>query len=147
MASRVGFYLAPGQPVERVLPLIARAALRQGQRLLVVADDAELLDRIGGALWDIAPAEFLANGRADGAHAAHQPVLLSQACAAENGAQVVALADGEWRDDAETFDRALLFFDEDGRAAARDVWRRFDGRDDIEREFHELEAGKWVRKR
>ena len=40
---RVGFYLAPGQPVERVLPLIARAAARAGQRMLVVADDDALL--------------------------------------------------------------------------------------------------------
>lgn len=147
MPSRVGFYLAPGQPVERVLPLIARAALGRGQRLLVVAEDGALLDRIGSALWEYAPAEFLANGRADRPHAAHQPVLLSHACAAENGAPVVALADGKWREEAEAFDRALLFFDEDGRAAARDVWRRFDGRGDVAREFHELEAGKWVRKR
>lgn len=144
---RVGFYLAPGQPVERVLPLIARAAAKAGQRMLVVADDDALLDRIGSALWDHAPAEFLANGRADAPHAAHQPVLLSRECTAANGAALIALADGGWREDAEGFERALLFFDESGRAAARDVWRRFDEREDVEREFFELDAGKWVRKR
>ncbi|WP_374406100.1 DNA polymerase III subunit chi [Pelagerythrobacter sp.] len=144
---RVGFYLAPGQPVERVLPLIAKAAARGGQRILVVAEDGALLDRIGEALWDHAPPEFLASGRADAPHAAHQPVLLSTECAAANGARLVALADGAWREEADGFDRALLFFGESGRAAARDVWRRFDGREDVEREFHELENGKWVRKR
>lgn len=147
MALRVGFYLAPGQPVERVLPLIARAAARQGQRMLVVAGDEALLERIGGALWEHAPDEFLANGRAGQPHAAHQPVLLSQDCAAENGARLVALADGRWREEAGAFDRALLFFDDSGRQAAREVWARFDGREDVEREFHELEAGKWQRKR
>lgn len=147
MALRVGFYLAPGQPVERVLPLIARAAMRQGRRLLIVAEDADLLGRVGGALWEHAPDDFLANGRADQPHAAHQPVLLSQACRADNGARVAALADGVWRAEAEDFDRVLLFFDEAGRAAAREVWRRFDDRDDVTREFHELEAGKWVRRR
>lgn len=144
---RVGFYLAPGQPVERVLPLIARAAAKAGQRMLVVAEDDDLRERIGGALWDYAPADFLANGRAGEPHAAHQPVLLSRACAAENGATLVALADGVWREEAESFERALLFFDECGRDAARDVWRKFDGREDVEREFHELDGGKWTRKR
>ena len=38
---RLGFYLSGNQPVERVLPLIARAALGQGQRLLVVSGDDE----------------------------------------------------------------------------------------------------------
>jgi DNA polymerase-3 subunit chi len=147
MALRVGFYLAPGQPVERVLPLIARAATRAGQRMLVVAGDEALLDRIGGALWEHAPDDFLANGRADAPHAAHQPVLLSSFCRADNGARLVALADGAWREEAASFERALLFFDESGREAARETWSRFDGRDDVEREFHALESGKWVRKR
>lgn len=144
---RVGFYLAPGQPVERVLPLIARAAAKAGQRMLVVADNDDLLERIGGALWEYAPAEFLANGRGGEPHAAHQPVLLSRSCAAENGARLVALADGVWREEAESFERALLFFDDSGRAAARAVWRRFDDREDVEREFHELDGGKWQRRR
>ena len=144
---RVGFYLAPDRPVERVLPLIARAAARHGQRMLVVAEDEALLERIGGALWEHAPDDFLANGRAGHPHAAHQPVLLSQTCAADNGARLVALADGAWREGAESFERALLFFDESGRQAAREVWSRFDEREDVEREFHALEAGKWERKR
>ena len=144
---RVGFYLAPGQPVERVLPLIARAAAKAGQRMLVVAANDDLLDRIGSALWEFAPAEFLANGRVGDPHAAHQPVLLSRTCAAENDAKLVALADGIWREEAEGFERALLFFDESGREAARDVWRRFDGREDVEREFYELDGGKWQRRR
>jgi len=58
----------------------------------------------------------------------------------------VALADGKWRGEAESFDRALLFFDESGRAAARETWRQFDPRDEVTREFHELEDGKWVQK-
>jgi len=144
---RVGFYLAPGQPVERVLPLIARAAARAGQRMLVVGGSDDLLARIGDALWGYAPADFLASGRAGEPHAAHQPVLLARECVAENGASLVALADGVWREEAESFERALLFFDESGREAAREVWRRFDGRQDVEREFHELDGGKWQRRR
>ena len=67
---RLGFYLSGAQPVERVLPLIARAAGRAGQRMLVVADDTDLLDRLDKALWEQFPEEFLAHGRADAPHAA-----------------------------------------------------------------------------
>ena len=129
-----------------MLPLIARAAKRSGQRLLVVAGDADLLDRLDKALWEQFPEDYLAHGRADAPHAARQPVLLSADCTAANGATLVALADGQWRPEAEQFDRALLFFDDSGRAASRQVWRLFDQREDVTREFHELDHGKWVQK-
>ena len=129
-----------------MLPLIARAARRAGQRLVVVAEDADLLERLDKALWEQFPEDYLAHGRADAPHAARQPVLLSPDCTAANGATLVALADGRWRSEAETFDRALLFFDEAGRAASREVWRLFAQREDVTREFHELDGGKWVQK-
>ena len=143
---RLGFYLTGSQPVERVLPLVARAALGQDQRLLVVAEDRALLDLLDRALWEGRPEEFLPHGRADAAHAERQPVLLSTTCAAANGAKLVALADGTWRDEAEGFDRVLLFFGEEQRAEARQTWRRFDGREDVTREFFELENGKWTKR-
>ena len=144
--ERVGFYLSCEQPIERVLPLIARAAKKQGQRMLVVADEEALIDRLDKALWEQTPEEYLAHGRADAPHADRQPVLLSRECKALNGATLVALADGQWREQAEGFDRALLFFDESGRQATKAIWRLFDQREDVTREFHELEDGKWVKK-
>lgn len=144
--NRVGFYLAPDRPVEQVLPLVARAALRAGQRMLVVADDADLLTRLDQALWQAAPEDFLAHGQSGGPHDARQPILLSGTCSTGNGAKLLALADGQWRAEAETFERVFLFFDDAGRAAARQTWRLFDARTDVEREFHELVDGKWVRK-
>ncbi len=143
---RIGFYLAPSQPVERVLPLIARAAMKADQRMLVVAGDAELRARLDKALWDYAPAEFLAHGAADAPHAERQPILLSEGCDAPNGATLVAFADGKWRDEGERFERAFLFFDDAGREAARAAWRQFDEREDVTREFHELVDGKWERR-
>jgi DNA polymerase-3 subunit chi len=144
--ERVGFYLTGAEPVERVLPLIARAAKKQDQRMLVVAEDEDLLGRLDKALWEQCPEEFLAHGRADAPHAERQPVLLSKECSAANGAALVALADGQWREEAEHFGRALLFFDEGGRDSARAIWRRFDEREDVTREFYELDGGKWVKR-
>ena len=143
---KLGFYLCGSQPVERVLPLIARAATNGGQRLLVVAEDQAVRDTLDKALWEVSPAEFLAHGQAGGAHDARQPILLSADCAAANGAKLLALADGRWREKAEGFERVLLFFDDEGRAAARQTWKQFDNREDVEREFHELEGGKWVQR-
>lgn len=143
---RIGFYLTGTQPIERVLPLIARAALGRGQRLLVVSADPEQIARLDEALWVQFPEEFLAHGPAGTAHDARQPILLAPDCTQANGAAVVALADGVWREAAMDFERALLFFDDAGRAEARSTWRLFDGRDDVTREFHELESGRWIQK-
>lgn len=136
---RLDFYLSARHPVDRVLPAVAAKAREAGQRLLVVSDDSEQLDRLGAALWAYRPEAFLANGRAGEPHAERQPILLSAACEAANGARLIALADGQWRPEAEAFDRVLLFFGETGREAARAVWRQFDAREDVERGFHDLD--------
>lgn len=129
-----------------MLPQIARKAFGGGERMLVVSADEAQLGRLDQALWEAYPEDFLAHGKGGERHAARQPILLSQTCAAENGARLLALADGLWRDEAEGFDRVLLFFDEAGRAAARETWRRFNDREDVEREFYEHDGRRWVRK-
>lgn len=114
--------------------------------MLVVAGDAGLRERLDGALWEAAPADFLAHGQAGGAHDARQPILVSETCQPANGATLLALADGQWRDEAGGFERVFLFFDDAGRDEARQTWRRFDERTDVEREFYELVEGKWARR-
>lgn len=112
----------------------------------MVSGDSDQLARLDAALWEQQPEHFLAHGTAGGPHDARQPILLGETCAAANGAELLALADGVWREEAEAFARVFLFFDESGRAAARQVWKQFDGREDVEREFYELDGGKWARK-
>ena len=145
--NRVGFYLSGTLPVEQVLPLVARKVLQAGERLLVVSADGDQRARLDQTLWETAREDFLAHGHADDPHAARQPILLSETCDAANGATMVALADGEWRAEAEQFERGFLFFDDSGRERARPVWASFDSRSDMTREFFVLEDGKWVKKR
>lgn len=140
---RVGFYLLQRDPVERALPQIAAKAMEQGQRMLVVSGDEALLDRLDASLWSEKADSFLAHGRAGHPHAERQPILLSQDCEAANGARLCALADGEWRDEVLGFERVLLFFDDARRVAARQVWRSLDALENVEREFHEQQGGKW----
>ena len=140
---RVDFYQLTRDPVEAVLPLIARNTLGAGQRLLVVSADDAQLGRIGEGLWSRLPDSFLAHGRADQAHAARQPILLSAEPEAANGARYIALADGQWRETATAFDRAFLLFDDNTIEAARGLWRELAGREGDERHFWRQDGGKW----
>ena len=143
---QVDFWQLSHDPVERVVALIAERTRAANEKLLVVSASDEQRASVSRALWEAKPEAFLANGEATAPHADRQPILLSQSCEAVNGARYVVLADGAWRDGVEGFERAFLLFDEAGTAAARATWRRFDGREDVERSYYAQEDGKWVKK-
>ena len=126
--------------------LIAERVRAGGERLLVIDADPERRAATSLALWEAKPEAFLANGTADAPHAAAQPILLAGDCSASNGARTAVLADGEWRDEGAGFDRTILLFGESQVEAARAVWRRFDGRNDVVRGYFAQESGKWVKK-
>ena len=143
---QVDFWQYSQGPVERIVALIAERVLAGDDRLLVVDSDAERRAATSKALWEAKPKAFLANGEAGDAHADRQPILLSDTCAASNGAKVAVLADGEWRDPGETFDRVIVLFGENQATPLRAVWRQFDNREDVTRGYFEQDAGKWVKK-
>lgn len=141
---RVDFYQLTRDPVETVLPLIARNTLAAGQRLLVVSEDVAQLGRVGDALWTRLPETFLAHGMAGGPHDARQPILLSDRMEPANDARFVALADGVWREGDVPFARTFLMFDDATVQAARDCWRMLGKRGDVERRFWKQQGGRWV---
>jgi DNA polymerase-3 subunit chi len=140
---RVDFYQLSRDTAESALPLIARAALKSGERLLVVSGDETQLGRIGEALWALKES-FLANGHAGGAHDACQPILLSDKPDPGNGARFLAIADGVWREGEAPFARTFYLFDQASLQPARDCWRMLGTRDGVERHFWKQEGGKWV---
>ncbi len=140
---QVDFYQLSRDPAETALTQLASKTLDAGQRLLVVADDAALRDRISQALWNRRDA-FLAHGEAGVAHAVRQPILLSGAVQADNQARFVAFADGTWREEGLAFDRVFLLFDDATIDAARLTWRSLDGRDGVERRYWKQDDGRWV---
>lgn len=141
---RVDFYLLSRDPVEAALPRIAKAVKGAGQRLLVVAADPAQLAALDQALWQQLPEDFLAHGVAGDRHAARQPLLLADSCASENGATYVALADGQWRDEALAFERVFLFFDSATIDSARATWRMLGASEGVERHFWKQDGGRWV---
>ena len=140
---RVDFYQLSRDTAETALPLIARATLNAGERLLIVSTDERQRGRIGEALWTRLPDSFLAHGQAGGEHDARQPILIADAVAPANGARFLALADGLWRE-AEGFVRTFLMFDDVTLAGARACWRLLGERPEVERRFWKQEANKWV---
>ncbi|MCP1469006.1 DNA polymerase-3 subunit chi [Sphingobium sp. OAS761] len=141
---QVDFYQLSRDPVEQVLPAIASRILDLGERLLVVADDAGRLARISEGLWAGSPESFLAHGRAGEGRDAVQPVLLASDCHAANGARHIAIADGIWREEALSFDRAFYFFDHDTIEGARASWRALAKREGVTPRFWRQEGRKWV---
>ena len=144
--ARVDFYRLTRDPVERVLPALASRILGNGDRLLIVAGPAMQRQAIDEALWTIQPASFLPHGAAGSPDEAIEPILIAGTLdpAPANGARLVALADGEWRDDALGFDRVFLLFDNSRIDDARALWRSLAARDDVDNRFWKQdEGGRW----
>ncbi len=140
---QVDFYQLSRDPVEEALPGIARRVLESGARLLVVSDDPVQIERISRGLWAAGPETYLAHDRADAPMAQVQPILLSAACEPLNGARMIALADGQWREAALDFERAFYFFDDATIDGARASWRTLSKADGVEPRFWKQEGGKW----
>lgn len=136
---QVDFYQLSRDPIERVVPLLAAKATEGGARLLVVHGDAAARAPLSDALWAREGA-FLANGED---HAARQPILLSATCAASNGAAIAILADGEWREEAAGFERAILLFGPEQTETARALWGTLTGNGHALRIFKQGESGGW----
>lgn len=137
----VDFYHLAHSPLERVLPSICERVLGNGEKLLIVGADDQLT-QLDDQLWTYSSDSFLPHGREA---PVTQPILLSTEPNPANGATNIALADGQWRDEALGFDRAFYFFDNDGREAARQAWRALKDRPEVEpRYWKQDENGKWV---
>lgn len=143
---RVDFYQLGSAPPEAIIATIAGKLLDEDQRLLVVASDEGLLARLDRLLWDQGDASFLPHGLAGGTEDLAQPVLLSTGTDAPNLARNLLIADGEWREAALAYDRAFFLFDDNGLEAARLAWKLLAGRDEVERNYWALDAGRWTKK-
>jgi DNA polymerase III subunit chi len=140
---QVDFYQLTRDPAEQVIPAIAQKILGDGGRLLVVSGEATQLDTLSGALWSAKPDSFLAHNKAGQGDDSVQPILLSLSTDPANGARMIALADGEWRDAAMEFDRAFYLFPPDKTDNARAAWRALADKAGVERRYWKQDGGKW----
>ena len=144
---QVDFYQLGRTPLEQVISAIAQRLLGEGKRLLIVAEDENLLGRLDRMLWDQGPGSFLPHASSGGSEDARQPILLSTSNDAPNLARNLLIADGQWREAALTFDRAFYLFDASTLEGARLAWKLLAGREGIDRRYWaQDERGKWVEK-
>ena len=144
--ARVDFYRLTRDPVERVLPALAARILANGDRLLVVAAPAMQRQAIDEALWTLQPASFLPHGNAGSPDEEIEPILISGTLdpSPPNRATLVALADGEWREEALGFERTFLLFDNSRIDDARALGRTLAAREDVDNRFWKQdENGRW----
>ncbi|MFY7743798.1 MAG: DNA polymerase III subunit chi [Erythrobacter sp.] len=145
MKTKLDFWQVTDDPVEKVVALIAKRTLAQGERVLVVSADAEQRAAVSRALWEAGPESFMANGESQAPGADRQPILIAPEPVAENGASHVILADGRFRD-CPGAARVFLLFPPDLAPQAREAWRAVDGREGVERAYFAQEDGRWVKK-
>jgi len=144
---QVDFYQLGRTPLEQVISAISQRLLAEGKRLLIVAEDENLLGRLDRMLWDQGAASFLPHAPSGGSDDARQPILLSTSNDAPNLARNVLIADGQWREAALAFDRVFYLFDAATLEGARLAWKLLAGREGIERRYWaQDEQGKWVQK-
>ncbi|MFM9829279.1 MAG: DNA polymerase III subunit chi [Sphingomonas sp.] len=140
---QVDFYHLTIRPLDRVLPRIAERVLANGDRLLIVAQNADQRTALDRLLWVYAADSFLPHAQAGVGDDAAQPVLIAADPLATNAARNVVLADGLWRDEALGFDRAFHFFDEDLIVDARAAWKDLASRAAVERRYWKQTGSGW----
>ena len=143
---RIDFYHLTRSGAHDVLPALAEKLLVGNERLLVVAEDVDMLATLDTALWTAKPKSFLPHAIAgrEGNDDAGEPILLSPNCTPINAARNIALADGQWRDGALAFDRVFYLFDAASIDAARAAWKMLGSDDTRERHYWKQdEAGRW----
>ena len=142
------FYHLTRRPLEATLPMLLGKAQQAGWRGAGRGPTPARMEWLDEKLW-LGPEEgFLPHGLATAPHAARQPILLSDACAAPNEARFLLLADGIWREEANAFARTFLLFGPDQTQAARALWRDLRARAQTEDAvefgaFRQNEEGGW----
>ena len=142
---RVDFYRLSRDSAESAVALLARKSVEAGKNVLLVAEGEDRLQQFSRTLWDSPPEAFLANGLAGAGQDERQPILLSETLEAANGAQFLILADGQWRDPGDIFERVMLVFDDSTIEGARACWRQLGEQEGMERHFWKQDdSGRWV---
>ena len=142
------FYHMTTQPVDVTLPMLLGKARGAGWRVAIRGRDAARLDHLDMNLWEAEG--FLAHGRAGGPHDADQPILLTDADEAPNGASCIVSLDGAEiaPDEVNGSDRTMILFDgndSDAVTRARAQWKALTAAG-CAAQYWSQESGRWEKK-
>ena len=142
---QVDFYQLTRDPAASILPVLAHKSLQAGHRMHVAHRDEGARAALSEALWHAAPESFLAHGEAGQCDEARQPILLGADANGGNGAQYCAIADGDWRDDVDGYDRIFFLFEPDKVEGARAAWKMLSAREGWQCHYWKQDGGRWTR--
>ncbi|MBU6499701.1 MAG: DNA polymerase III subunit chi [Rhodospirillales bacterium] len=123
--TEIGFYHLTRSVPEQALPGLLGRTLAAGERAVVRCGDAERVAALDAALWLCAEPDWLPHGSAASGDADLQPVWLTDADEAPNGARFLFLIDGATSARLDSFTRVFDLFDGRSEAAvtaARQRW-------------------------
>jgi DNA polymerase-3 subunit chi len=123
--AEIGFYHLTRTTTLQALPPLLGRTLASGQRAVVRSGSAERLAALDTALWLCPDPDWLPHGSAASGQAEVQPIWLTEADEAPNGARFLFLIDGTTSGRLAEFDRVFDLFDgndESAVAAARGRW-------------------------
>ena len=146
----VWFYHLTRGPLEATLPMLLQKALASGWRVAVRGTDPDRIAWLDEKLWLEGDGTFLPHGIAGGAFDADQPVLLTLAKGAPNGAVCLMAIDGAEvaPDEVAGMERVCILFDgndEGAVARARAQWKALTAAGCAAAYWSE-ESGRWEKK-
>lgn len=123
--AEIGFYHLTRTGPDQALPQLLGRTLASGQRAVVICGSEERVAALDAALWLCPEPDWLPHGTARSGHADLQPIWITTADEAPNGARFLFLIDGATSARLHQFDRIFDLFDgrdPDAVAAARQRW-------------------------
>jgi DNA polymerase-3 subunit chi len=123
--TEIGFYHLTRTPAEAALPPLLGRTLAAGERAVVLCRTEARLAALDDALWACAQPDWLPHGTPRDGDADLQPIWLSTADEAPNGARYLFLLEGAETARLADFARVFDLFDgndPDAVAAARARW-------------------------
>jgi DNA polymerase-3 subunit chi len=123
--AEIGFYHLMRTSIDQALPPLLGRTLAAGKRAVIRCGSAERLAALDNALWLCTNPDWLPHGTKATGRAEQQPIWLTEADEAPNGARFLFLIDGSASDRLSTFERVFDLFDgndEAAVAAARQRW-------------------------
>lgn len=124
--AEVLFYHLTESRLEDALPPLLEKSLERGWRVSVHLSSEERCAALDALLWTYREDSFLPHGAAEAAHADRQPVLLTLAGEAANGATVRFVVDGAQVPSLDGVERLVMMFDGHDQSqleAARAQWK------------------------
>jgi DNA polymerase-3 subunit chi len=123
--AEIGFYHLTRAGADQALPQLLGRTLAAGQRAVVLCGSTDRVAALDTALWLSTDPDWLPHGTAETGHADLQPIWLTTADEAPNGAKFLFLIDGASTARLDSFDRVFDLFDgrdEAAVVAARTRW-------------------------